>query len=48
MIYALAFLLAQTEAAKPDLTANYVVLGLLILIVVVLAIVVINKRKKSE
>ena len=33
---------------KPDMTANYIVLGILILIVVVLALVVISKRKKAE
>lgn len=45
MTYALALMQA---GSKPDLSANYIVLGILILIVVVLAVVVISKRKKSE
>lgn len=45
MTFALAFVQAETKA---DMSANYIVLGVLILIVVVLALVVINKRKKAE
>ena len=49
MIFALqSFGLLQAAEEKPDLTINYIIIGVLLVVAAILGVVVMNRRRREK
>jgi hypothetical protein len=47
-MYILAALLLQAESERPDLTLNYILIGVLLLIAAILSVIVVRRRMRER